>query len=269
MSGDVIVETDPLRELAELCTALSSGNSQLRGDEYLASHFGVTSWSNDFYSILMAISNRLELVKKIIANMQTYEDTKVEMVAHIEQIGSAFGIQALNNVWSSVGATLLSAQNIQPLKALSGLARTQVSYKKLTDSEVAELLGEVIQLKEWLCEKQLAEHDFIRQLLIDSLITFEFRLNKLKWVGWGYTLESLREVIGAYLMLQSTGINANDNPDATAIIFKVNSLIKNIYSKIQTAKNATEAADWLLKAYGAASMICHGTPIVTALLSSP
>jgi hypothetical protein len=269
MSEEVKVMTDPLRELAELCTALCSGNQQLKGDVYLSSHFEIDPWSDDFYSILMAISNRIELVKKIIANMQIDEDFKDEMVGHIEQIRSAFSIQALNNVWGSVGATLLSAQNIQPLKALSGLARTQISYKKLSDSDVTELLGEVIQLKEWLCERQLVEHDFIRQLLIDSLATFEFRLKKLKWVGWGYTLESLREVIGAYLMLQSTGINANDNPDATAIILKINSLIKSVYSKIQTAKNATEAADWLLKAYGAASMIYHGTPIVTALLSSP
>lgn len=155
---------------------------------------------------------------------------------------------------------------MQPLKGVAGLVRKSISFRKLSDDELNDLKVLVVDLKEWLELRQLSDNDFIRQALIEGLGRMHFRLVRLQWVGWGYTLDSLRQVIAAYVMLERTGVTAETNPDAEAILRRLHGLIKSVYEKVNMTKGATETADWLIKAYGVGTLIYHGASPVRALL---
>lgn len=170
--------------------------------------------------------------------------------------------------WKDVGNKHLSPINVGPLKALSASVRQRVAYRKLDTAELAEILEETGNLLDWLREHQLEEQDFIRQAMIEGLERFQFRLERLAWLGWGYTLDSLREIIAAYMLLEREGIDPQDNPNAAAVLKKVGSVIQSVYERVATAKGVVETGDWLLKAYGAGSLVYQtGRPLIAGLLT--
>ncbi|SDO74429.1 hypothetical protein SAMN05192530_11235 [Aureimonas jatrophae] len=134
--------------------------------------------------------------------------------------------------------------------------------------EREELIGQVTELMDWLHEHQLVENDFIRQALIEGLGHLLFRLERFRWLGGGYTLASLREVIAAYMLLERQGLDAARNPDAAAVLSKVATLIEAVYGKLEKTKTAYETGDWLLKAYGAASLAQTAVPAIEGLLTA-
>lgn len=269
MAEPLLPLTDPAREMADLLTALVSGDRNLTGDRHLAAKFDVEPWSQEFYRILATIMDRLHALKGIVQDLPLDDDFREEMVGHLNDIALAFAPGSFQNHWTQSGADKLSARNLQPLKGLSGLVRQQVSYRKLSDDEREELIGQVTELVAWLREHQLAENDFIRQALIEGLGHLLFRLERFRWLGWGYTLASLREVIAAYMLLERQDLDANVNPDAAAVLSKVGAVIKAVYAKLEKTKAVYETGDWLLKAYGAATLVQTAAPTVKGLLSAP
>jgi hypothetical protein len=228
----------------------------------------VEAWSQDFYRIIATIMDRLVDLEAIVAKLPLDMDYRNEMVGHIKDIATAFSPNGFQNPWQNFGIDKLSARNVQPLKGLSGLVRQQIVYRKLSDEELAELEGMVRDLIGWLNSHQLAQHDFIRQALIEGLEHLSFRLSKFRWLGWGYTLASLREVIAAYVLLERQGSTPQDNPDAEAVLAKVGAVIKAVYAKIEIVKKVAETGDWLLKGYGAATLAHHALPVISGLLPS-
>jgi len=142
-----------------------------------------------------------------------------------------------------------------------------VSYRKLSDAEVDEIFGEVEALRGWLSEHQLAEQDFIRQALLEGLERFLFRLERLSWLGWGYTLESLKEVVAAYMLLERKGIDPSEDPNSAAILQKVDATLKSVYQKVGVVKDVADMGDWLLKLYGAGALIYQSSPAIAGLLT--
>lgn len=261
--------TDPAREMAELLSELLIGDTNLPGDKLLASKFSVEPWSQDFYRIIATIMDRLHALKVLVQDLPIDDDYRSEMVEHINDASLAFTPNAFQNHWRGFGADKLSARNIQPLKGLSGLVRQRISYRKLSPEEIAELSDQVSELLKWLHEHQLAQNDFIRQALIEGLDQVLFRLRRFQWLGWGYTIDSLKDVIAAYMMLERQGIDPAVNPDAAAMLNKVGTVIKFVYGKLEKGKAIYETGDWLLKAYGAASLTYAAAPTVKALLLGP
>lgn len=260
--------TDPARELAELCGALQAASDH-RGEDYLASVFGVEVWSREFYQIVFTIIERCSLVQRIIGDLDVDEDYKTELISRVTTIMGAFSATSMRQKWSQHGFQHVSEVHVGPLKAISGLARQRVAYARLSDDEIATIDGDVATLLEWLNEHQLAGEDFIRQALIEGLEHFRFRLSKLKWLGWGYTLDSLREVISAYMLLERSGIDRQSNPDAAAVLQKVGSVVQRIYGKVAATKDVAETGDWLLRAYGAGSLMYQsGQAAVAGLLAA-
>ncbi len=244
--------TDPAKELAELCEKLAIVSKE-RGDQHLASLFQVTPWSADFYRIIFTIIERADYVSRFVETLDTDQDTKDEIEYAISRIKSAFNLQTLGSNWnnSGIGRTLLGDSYSRVLKTLSIHMREKVSYPKLTEDEIKEILSEIDDLDSWLNEHQLVEQDFIRQAIVEGLSQFRFRLLRLTWLGWGYTIESLREVVGAYMALQHGTIAGGNSPDSEAVLKKVEKTLTKIYSKMKTGKEAYEMADWLLNAYTA------------------
>ena len=265
MINRAITLTDPARELVELCESLQV-NTGTSGEALLAAKFDVPEWSPEFFQIVFTIVERCSLVKRLIEDLEIDDDYKEEMADHVSIIMRAFSADAMKQGWASFGYSRVSAVHVGPLKAISGLVRQKVAYRRLSEEELNELQSEVATLIEWLSTHQLAEQDFVRQALIEGLNHLNFRMRRIQWLGWGYTLDSLREVIAAYMLLERGGINKQDNPDAAAVLQKVGTVIKSVYDKVQTAQSITKSADWIARAYTAGSMIYAGKPVVTALL---
>lgn len=246
--------TDPAREFADLCQALTH-SPKGRGDEHLAHHFKVRSWSAEFFQIIFCILSRADLVCELVKGSRLDDDYKGEMIAKIQEIKGAFEQTSLNNAWSSVGAGHLIPQNILLIKAISSEVRQSISYPKLDDKEIEQILAEVAQLETWLNEHQLVEQDFIRQAILDGLKQFKFRLERIGWFGWGYTSASLRDVIGAYFALERATPNDDSAPVAEALLQRVRSFVKNVYETASTAKDVAETGDFLLRVYAAYSIV--------------
>lgn len=268
MTDSSIVLTDPAREIAELCAILQMQSGDA-GETFLAEKFGVVPWSREFYQIIFTIIERCSLLQRIVEDLDIDNDYRSEIIHYIFQIMDAFSANSMKNPWGQYGSARVGAVNVGPIKAISGLVRQKVAYRKLQVEELGEIQEEIITLINWLREHQLYEQDFIRQALIDGLEHFRFRMDKLAWLGWGYTLESLREVIAAYMLLERSEVNSKSNPDEAALLLKVSTVIKSVYSKVTAAKDLAETGDWLLKAYVAGSLVYQGKPLIAGLLASP
>lgn len=264
--SEQIILTDPARELAELCQSLCVQTGR-RGDEFLADHFRVEAWSRDFFQIIFTISERCSKLQDIVDRLDLDQDVREEIKASIAEIMLAFSASGMQHPWQQDGAVRLALHNTRPIKAISGQVRQHIAYRKLSGAEIVELLESIAELLGWLEEHQLAEQDFIRQALIEGLNQLYFRLDRISWLGSGYAIESLREVIGAYMMLER-GITPAENPAAEAAIKKVGTLIQKIYSKISAAKNVSETGDWLVRVYAAGSLYYQAAPTATLLLGS-
>lgn len=265
--------TDPARELADLLATLQMGeNSKGPGSVFLAKKFGVEPWSHEFYRIIYTIMGRLSNITLIVDNLDREhdidEDFKVELIRHVEDIATAFSPSGLQAAWDAFGAKKMAAVNILSIRSLSVSIRQKIKYKKLNEEELSELTDIVEDLLIWLNEHQLYEQEFIRQALIEGLENLQFRLKHIQWLGWGYTLESVREVISAYMMLERDQIKNNANPDAEAMLKKVASALRVIHSRIQNVKSASETADWLLRMYAATHLAQNHLPVVKGFLTS-
>ena len=151
---------------------------------------------------------------------------------------------------------------------LSAQVRAKISYPKLTDEQIQDLLNDIDLLLTWLHEHQLSEQDFIRQAIIEGLEHLQFRLSCLSWLGWEFSQKALKEVIGAYLLLHHTiSHNQNSLPEANAVLMKVSSFLEKANSRIKWAKDVHGSAKFLLELYGGAHIIGDVTSAVAGLLT--
>jgi len=261
--------TDPAREIADLCTKLmtSDGNRQQQGSTVLAAAFNVEEWSSEFYQVIFAVSRNADKLIEIIQNLNLDPDTQSELVGDVEQIQQAFSRNGLVNQWQHTLNHYLTPSHVKPIKALSMQVRGLYAFPKLNADELDELLGEVDELLSWLNEHQLKDQDFIRQAIIEGLEHFRFRAERVGWVGWGYALQSLREVIGAYLALERGLPETGREPAAEAVLKKTAALVQAVYSKVDFAKSVMETGDFVLKAYGAFTLASQGPQGIKALLT--
>jgi len=137
----------------------------------------------------------------------------------------------------------------------------------LSDDEQAALLLEVSQLLEWLGQHQLAERDFIRQAITDGLRQFQFRLERIGWLGWGYALDSLREVIGAYLALERGVEDPQSAPDAEAVLRKTAAFTKGVFAKVGSIRETAGDVAFMVLAYEQVVKIAQGKASIAGLLT--
>ncbi|SFK71871.1 hypothetical protein [Caulobacter sp. UNC279MFTsu5.1] len=259
-------KTDPAIEFAELCTKLAASRTKT-GTDHLADHFKVDAWSYEFYQILFCIIERANQIKMLVAGLPDAAHIAPDLTAHIDDLLNGFQPQSMMNRWDQHGATYVNAKNIQPIKMVSVLLRQHVSYPVLSEEEREDVLSQVADLTKWLEEIQVGEHDFIRQAIIDGLRQFSFRLSRIEWLGWGYSVASLKDVIGAYLALERGTPTDGSNPQAEAVLKRLGAALKSIYRSAGVTKDVVERGDFLLKAYGAASLFVHSHHGIAGLLT--
>lgn len=259
--------TDPARELADICASLNHGHNK-KGAEVLSAAFKVPAWSTEFYQIIFTISGRIDELKSLVSDLDMDDDIKEQARQHLDQMMLAFTPQGLGNTWSHSLQNYISPANVGPVRMLSAQVRQIHSYPKLDASEIAELVGLIDVLLEWLETHQINEQDFIRQAIVEGLKHLRFRLSRVEWLGWGYTIQSLRDVIGAYMALERGIHKKGMNPDAEAVLKKTAALVTKLFEKIRFAEGAVQTGDFMLRAYGVATLITQGKQPITALLSN-
>lgn len=259
--------TDPARELADLCASLNHSSNK-NGADVLSKTFGVPSWSAEFYQIIFTITDRFNSLKELLSRLDMDDDIREAAYGNIEQMKLAFTPNGLGNSWSHALQSYLSPANVAPIRMLSAQVRPLQSYPKLEDGDIEELNGLVQTLLDWLSEQQLSEQDFIRQALIEGLKSLQFRLTHVRWLGWGYTLQSLREVIGAYMALEKGAGNLSEHPDADAILRKTAAFVRAFFEKVSTVKEAADTGVFMLQAYGAATLMIQGGQSISGLLQN-
>lgn len=258
------VMTDPARELVDLCMDLATP-SNMRGDEFLAGQFETIVWSSEFYQIIFAISARCDQLIAIIKSSMLDEDFKTHLVSNVEQIREAFTPSGLQNPWSHSVNNYISPANVGALRGFSLSIREKYACPKLSVEEKDILLAQVDVLLSWLVEHQLHEKDFIRQVLIDGIVQFRFRLDRINWLGWGYAIESLREVISAYMALEN-GIDASTAPDAAVMLKKLAGFVEVVFAKIATTRQTIGDSAFMILAYEEVSKYAVGNSSVAEIL---
>ena len=258
--------TDPARELADICSRLSITEKH-QGDVFLAKQFGVEPWSTEFFQILFNISDRVDFLIEILKDLDIDDDYREEMRSHLIQIKQAFSPSGLSNNWSHAVQNFIGPATVGPVKVLSGMVRKNYAYPKLDDDEKREILGYVDSLLDWLNKQQLSERDFIRQAIIDGLTQFRFRLNRIEWLGWGYSLDALKEVIGAYLALERGMIDKETNPDAEAVLRKTAALVGNVLKKVGFVRQSVGDISFMLLAYEQIVQVSQGSAPISGLLT--
>jgi hypothetical protein len=257
--------TDPALELAGVLEALAPPRNT-KGSEYLASKFGVEVWSLEFYQIIFSIIQRIEAVRALLRSIAGFEHLIDDIDIHLDSLKAGFTTDSLQQRWDQRGASYLSREHIQPLKMCSGFLRPHVSYPDLSDEEREKVLSISRDLLGWLEKHQLEEDDFIRQALIEGLGSFIFRMERFRWLGWGYSLESLKAVVMAYVALERGDLGEPKRPKRTAAIKRIGGGLKRVFEIVGVSKDVVERADFALKAYGALMIAVQSRQTIAGLL---
>jgi|JI10StandDraft_1071094.scaffolds.fasta_scaffold375151_2 hypothetical protein len=260
-------KTDPAAELAQLLDSLS-GHSDVIGSQWLATKFGVEEWSLDFYQIIFSIIQRIEGIRGMLASLEGFEHLRSDIEGHLDALKLAFTTTGLQVAWVSYGANHVNRSNIQPLKMCSAFLRAHISYPDLSIEERDQVIYTVNDLLKWLLEHQLEENDFIRQAIIEGLEQFLFRIERLEWLGWGYSLESLKSVVMAYIALERGFSGEATTPNTGAALKKVGAGLKAVFEVVGVSKDIVERADFALKAYGVICLTLQGASIISGLLTN-
>ena len=195
------------------------------------------------------------------------DDIKDEALKSIDAIKAVFASANMLSLQTDQVRSILTGANGAVLKMLSINVRQQVSYPLLSAGSRSEILKEVVQLKEWLEGQQTEEKDFVRQSLIEGLDGFVFRLERLEWLGHGYALEGLKNVVEAYLSLQGARFADENGAELQdAILAKTKASVGRVLGIFDVAKDGMDRADWALRAYGAISALVDGSETVAGLL---
>lgn len=259
-------KTDPARELSDLIKSLHLQVDQ-RFDFGLAQLFGVNAWSSEFYQIIFTISSRIDELIALTDTLPLDDDHKAETQDGLRTIQQAFGPNGLQNNFNHSQRHYLSPAQVTPLSTLSGLVRPIRVYPKLNDDEQAELLAMINELVGWLEAHQLSDQDFIREALLEGLGTLRFRLERINWLGWGYTLQGLRDVIAAYFALERGFPQDGSNPPAQAMLKHIGDFVRSFFEKAGFAKETVEIGDFMLKAYGTVQLLLAGQTTIVGLLT--
>lgn len=259
--------TDPARDLAELCERVRENNAAV-GSVVLAKKFDVAPWSAEFFQILFVIHERFNELIEIVDLLEMDQDILVQAKASIETLQKAFGQDGVNNHWNHSVGNYISPAQVLPLKMLSASVREKKAFRKLSKEECKDAVDEVDQLLGWLNQHQLQAHDFIRAALIEGLEKFKFRLLRLDWLGWGYSLQSLREVVGAYMALEGAFESAGSQPDLGVLLSKVSTFLKSIVEKAGFTKDVVELGKVGLQVYGAIAVSNSAPEAVQAIVAA-
>ena len=259
--------TDPAKELVDTLNLLIASRG-MSFSERLKQKADVEPWSPGFFQIVFELLKRMDFLIEEVKQLPFDEELKEDTLQSIFQIKNVFiSEHVLKLSCEQIGQTV-SGSALTVLRMLSPYIRERVSYPVLSDEEIKAVIADVKQLLGWLEEQQSDDQEFLRQAMIEGLQSFVFRLERLEWLGRGYALEGLKDVLLAYLALEGAVALGGDGAELQkAILAKCSASIRRILKAFDVVRENTERADWALKAYGAVSAIADGSSTISGLLS--
>lgn len=239
--------TDPARELGEIAERLTL-SSNLGGEKFLGEQFGVVPWSTEFVKIIACILERADMVARIVSTSDLDPDHRDKALHHLTEFKGGFTGAALRKAWNDSGHGLSAMANHgSPIQFLSQTVRPRVNYPRLSPEEIGELL-EVID--RYLAEVEASDEgpDFVRQAIVDGLTQFRFQLDKIGWMGAGYSLAAFRDLVRVY-DLAERHLQIADELDAGAFLKGLVDILTSFKSKVDAAKGWRDAAETLRDGY--------------------
>jgi hypothetical protein len=246
-------KTDPAKEIADFCDTLATSGST-KTDAHIARSFNVQPWSAEFLLLLNSFVDRTELVVSTIDKIDVDDEHRTEMKEHARALRRLCSLQVLGATWnnSDGGLPLVKGPSRAAVGSISAAIRPLVWYPSLEEQERQDVLAQVDIVVGKLEALQLGDRDFIRQALIDGLRQFHFRLERLKWLGWGYTVVGLRDVITAYLALERDFPDSAENTSAAAALKWTGGLLETVWKYTGYAADAKKRYDVVALAFNTA-----------------
>ena len=257
-------QTNVAIELAHICQSLAYPDER-HGGEVLAERFQVAAYSPEFFEMLAIITGVTHQLEAALVSEQVHPAIAANATGHLQAIREAFSRQGLHGAWKGIGSQSLGAAHSDPILHLSGTLRS-LDYIKPSPEELQEIIADARDLLQWLEEHEIEESDFIRLCIMDGVRRFIFRLEKIGFLGWPHAVESLKEVVGAYLALERGYIPA-EMPKTGAMMKKVTGALDlpiKILSKAREAKDNIEFVGLVYK-----GAVKPGLAFIAALLPSP
>ena len=243
--------TDPATELASIAQRLAEP-SDSKGAKFLADKFGVQAWTTEFMKILTCILERADLVADTMKRSGMDEDTVTSALDDLGRFKSAFTAGALYSAWNSSGGGLAMVKTHgHPLRYMSSSVRPQVSYPKLDEVEIRELITLIDAYLENLPDDG-DEPAFVRQAIRDGLGSFRFQLVHFRWMGAGYTLSAFRDVVLIYDALQRQ-FPATSDLDPLAALKGLGHILRTYREYADTAKGWADSVSLAWSGYKLAS----------------
>jgi len=239
-------QTNVAIEFAHMCQNLAYPDER-SGGEVLAERFQVAAYSPEFFEMLAIITGITRQLEAALASESIHPSIVSNATGHLQAIREAFSRHGLNGAWKGIGSQSLGAAHSDPVLHLSGHLRS-LDYIKPSPDEVSEILADARGLLQWLEENEIEQSDFIRVCIIDGLKRFIFRLEKIGFIGWPHAIESLREIVGAYLALERGYIPA-EMPKTGALMKKVAAALELPITIISKAREAKDNIEFLTLAY--------------------
>lgn len=253
--------TDPASELADIAKTLTNGASE-PGDRFLARSFGAEPWSTEFVKIIACIYERADLVERIVAQSALDPDVVEQCRNDLKTFRSAFAAESLHEAWNTAPrGGLPKVQAGGRLAYLQSTVRAYVSYPKLSDAEVAELIELIDSYLRALSDNE-DELPLVRQAIVDGLTAFRFQLKWVRWMGAAYSLSAFRDVVWTYQQ-SAEQYTTGGTPDPASMLSGLLDVITSFADKAKAAKGYADTAQWMWKGYSLAS------PFAVPLLAAP
>ncbi|MBW6398796.1 hypothetical protein KPL78_13110 [Roseomonas sp. HJA6] len=144
--------------------------------------------------------------------------------------------------------------------------RKAYAYDFLEETEVSELINIIDEFLNLLENRQTDDLDFCRQAMIDGLIEFKFRLEKLKWLDHGYAVESLRNVVAAYFVAKET-IRQSPDFDEKSIMREIEMNFIKIFKILKIGKDAVDITRMIITGAVSLYLLTQNAPRIAGYLT--
>lgn len=238
--------TDEVAELAELSFFLLETNGHSSGAVILAQEFETQAWSTDFYFLIGHILRRAENLKKHIAQLGLDDGRQDRAIGHVEAWQEGFKPDRLSDAWNNSTSTRAALSRCSQFEMLSDSVRRIAPLPKVSDDDRARLLTISTELLRELDALQGQESEFLRQVMIEGLEQLQYRLLRLRWLGWGYTREAIDRLLMLYRELTITAPEVAQSGDMVAVFHALKDTAIDIMDRPKTVKDRYEATTFPL-----------------------
>jgi hypothetical protein len=246
--------TDPASELATICLVLAQDSAGTAAD-FLSLPFETTPYSEDFFKVLFAIRDKISELAGLVEHIPIDPAFIITANTMIREMAVPLDPASLQTQWTNLRASRITAQQHFSLGMLSGYVQQNIKYPKLNESQSAELIKILDELRETLGKSELNEVDFVRDAAIRYIDHSKFIVKRLTFFGWRYGLYSLRELVLLYFTVENMTHSESCPPQVIAFHQRLGAGIDRLSKGFQVMRDWRDNGALLFQIYGAGAFI--------------